>query len=334
MFYLVPSIGWPKRSYGSSFKSKLFRFKLAATKDHDNGGNDDEEEEAKKRGNARICSRHVLSEMPEYLRFNPWIRTGYRSWNLSTIECLQSIATVHNETINIATHGLAMLYVMLNYGDLFRDVMKLPTYLSYCHMISCLSPWIGSFIYHVFMNHRSGLIVYERLLQGDMAGIWITQTFGALTTLNASFIVYGTMVRQSITAFYLCLSLWALYKALSGRSAWQRALSFTLLVTVRIIAFIVRLSTADYHLDRNHLLHVTMQELLPILGAFLSATRIPERFCPDGWLDLAFNSHNIMHCMVVLGAVHMHFAFLVDIEIVCRVTFNSDNLSHGSSSYL
>lgn len=60
------------------------------------------------------------------------------------------------------------------------------------------------------------------------------------------------------------------------------------------------------------LFHVIMQELWPLIGAFISAARIPERFWP-GQFDYIFNSHNVMHCFVVFGAVHMHWATCDDL---------------------
>ena len=171
------------------------------------------------------------------------------------------------------------------------------------------------------MNHRSGKSLYNRLLQIDMAGIWVTQTFGALTTLNASFIAQPFWIREGFVYVYLGFSVGALYNGLTALTAWQRASSFTLLVVMRVIALMVRLNTiitssvTEQQQHYWHLVNVVMQELWPILGAIISATRFPERFCP-GYFDLICNSHNIMHCLVVLGGVHMHLAFLTDIHTI------------------
>lgn len=44
------------------------------------------------------------SDMPQHLQFNPHIRTGYRP--LMTVgQCLRSLFYIHNETVNIITHG-------------------------------------------------------------------------------------------------------------------------------------------------------------------------------------------------------------------------------------
>lgn len=55
-----------------------------------------------------------------------------------------------------------------------------------------------------------------------------------------------------------------------------------------------------------------MQEILPIIGAVISATRVPERWWP-GKFDYILNSHNIMHVFVVLGANHLHLATCSDL---------------------
>lgn len=51
-------------------------------------------------------------------------------------------------------------------------------FLSWCHLLGAVSPWCGSFVYHLFMNLERGETVYYRLLQLDMFGIWMSQSFG------------------------------------------------------------------------------------------------------------------------------------------------------------
>ena len=43
-------------------------------------------------------------ELPRHLQFNPYIDTGYRPL-LSVWECVLSLFYLHNETVNIITHG-------------------------------------------------------------------------------------------------------------------------------------------------------------------------------------------------------------------------------------
>lgn len=49
-----------------------------------------------------------------------------------------------------------------------------------------------------------------------------------------------------------------------------------------------------------------------MVGAIIGAMRIPEKWIP-GKLDLALNSHNLMHVLVVLAVCSMHAATLQDL---------------------
>lgn len=42
--------------------------------------------------------------MPKHLQFNPFVHTGYRQ-QMNAWECIASLTYLHNETINILSHG-------------------------------------------------------------------------------------------------------------------------------------------------------------------------------------------------------------------------------------
>ena len=65
-------------------------------------------------------------------------------------------------------------------------------------------------------------------------------------------------------------------------------------------------------------MHIVMQEAWALIGSFLSATRVPERWFP-GRFDFLLNSHNLMHILVVFGAVHMHAAASADLLWLAKV---------------
>lgn len=56
-------------------------------------------------------------DMPKHLQFNPYITNGYRPL-LSAWGCLNSIFYLHNETINIITHGKCQVDNFLNFWAL------------------------------------------------------------------------------------------------------------------------------------------------------------------------------------------------------------------------
>ncbi|XP_023318931.1 progestin and adipoQ receptor family member 4-like [Trichogramma pretiosum] len=115
--------------------------------------------------------------MPKHLQFNPHIHTGYRPL-MRPGDCLRSIFSLHNETVNILTHGFAIVYILVTVPYMLPWGARgaLTGFLSWCHLIGAVSPWIGSFLYHVFMNLDYGEAVYRNLLKLDMLGIWICQS--------------------------------------------------------------------------------------------------------------------------------------------------------------
>ena len=57
----------------------------------------------------------------------------------------------------------------------------------------------------------------------------------------------------------------------------------------------------EYAIPRG-LYHALTADVVSILGGLIYATRIPERFAP-GRCNILFQSHQIMHLLVVVGAV-------------------------------
>lgn len=55
----------------------------------------------------------------------------------------------------------------------------------------------------------------------------------------------------------------------------------------------------------------TWQDLLAVLGGFVGALRVPEKWIP-GRLDLLANSHHIMHVVVVYAVYHLHQGAVLD----------------------
>lgn len=84
---------------------------------------DDVIEESKNDANNKIILMPTdllqWKDMPQHLQFNPYVLTGYRP--LQTIRgCINSLFYMHNETINILTHGeyLLKLFVLFYAGFL------------------------------------------------------------------------------------------------------------------------------------------------------------------------------------------------------------------------
>ena len=56
---------------------------------------------------------HHFNCVPEHLRFNKFVRTGYRV-DLGTWDCLKSLFYLHNESFNVYSHGRYKSAVLFN----------------------------------------------------------------------------------------------------------------------------------------------------------------------------------------------------------------------------
>jgi hypothetical protein len=122
-----------------------------------------------------------------------WIRQI--TWSVIIFYFLLKIVIHRKSFLNfnnffLSISGIPILYILvtvppyLPWENSFR-------FLSWCHLVGSVAPWIGSFIYHLFMNLERGERVYYRLLQLDMIGIWISQSFGKSFYYKLDFHVYS-----------------------------------------------------------------------------------------------------------------------------------------------
>ncbi|XP_021694745.1 progestin and adipoQ receptor family member 4 isoform X1 [Aedes aegypti] len=262
-------------------------------------------------------------DMPQHLQFNPYVLTGYRP--LQGVKgCLSSLFYVHNETINILTHGIPIVYILATVPAMM-PWEKEYRFLSWCHLVGSVAPWCGSFVYHLFMNLELGESAYYRLLQLDMLGIWISQSFGALPMVTATVYCLGWPLKWLIIISYSMLCIWGLYKAMTASSPWQRRLCFLLPFMMRIMLTLLRISKLGGG-NPSSLTHVFLQDAVSAVGGVIGAMHIPEKWFP-GSVDIYLNSHNIMHVLVVMAVYSMHQATIRDIEWMQNAECSRSNLT-------
>lgn len=247
----------------------------------------------------------LYGDVPGHLRFNKYVYSHYRP-PLDTLGCITSLTYWHNETINILTHALPAIFIcgmipwMLPWSSI-----TIP-WLPWTHVTACLAPWVGSTLYHLFMCHRNGQVAYNLLLKVDLLGIWFTQTLGALVTICAAIHCFQPESQATFLLLYLGVCILCLYQAMTVSTVWGRRFAFTAPFVIRVVCLCLRLSPHGGGAP-DTTSHVVLQDLIAIIGVYIGAVRIPEKWFP-GQLDLVFNSHNIMHVLVVVAQYHMHKA--------------------------
>jgi len=249
-------------------------------------------------------------EAPPHLRFNQYVLGSYRP-PMDVHGCLASLTYFHNETINILTHAVPVLLIAAAVPWMLPwDEISVP-WLPSIHVIACMAPWVGSTFYHLFMCHNLGKVAYVALLKLDLLGIWFTQTFGALVTISAATHCFQSETKYWLLIFYFLLCFVCLYQAMTVSTVWGRRFAFSAPFIIRMCCLILRLSSFGGGAP-NTTLHVILQDTLAILGGYIGAVNVPEKWFP-GKCDLLCNSHNIMHVLVVLAVYQMHQAAALDL---------------------
>ncbi|KAJ8245893.1 hypothetical protein GJAV_G00261420 [Gymnothorax javanicus] len=184
------------------------------------------------------------------------------------------------------------------------------TWLGLVHFLACLSPEVFSVLYHLFMNHEGGAPVYRTLLSLDMFGVCMVNTLGALPIVYITFLCYPT-IRNTALFAYILLSIYGVYSAVTAQSNIRRLRSFLWQALFRFFLFMLRWSGVGTGSFAS-LRHFLTMDFLAILGGVVNISRIPERFQP-GLFDYWCNSHQIMHVLVVVSIVFLHWGMVEDL---------------------
>lgn len=133
---------------------------------------------------------------------------------------------------------------------------------------------------------------------------------GALPIIYITLLCYPFCRRVAMLA-YLLLSGYGVYCALRARSNVRRLRSFTWQALFRFVLFMLRLIGAGEGSPASLRLYLSM-DMLALVGGLVNISRFPERFSPGGF-DYWCNSHQIMHIMVILSILYLHWGMLEDL---------------------
>ncbi|CAI5676250.1 progestin and adipoQ receptor family member 4a [Oreochromis niloticus] len=257
---------------------------------------------------------------PPHLQFNKYVLTGYRPIS-SVQDCIRSLFYLHNELGNIYTHGIPLVcfLVLLPLNIPWSQISV--TWLGVVHFLACLSPQLGSVVYHLFMNHEGGEPVYHTLLKLDVCGICMINTLGALPIVYTTLLCYP-FIRTVALLVYILLSSHAIYCAVTARSSVRRLRSFAWQALFRFSFFLLRWVGVGGG-SPTSLRHFLTMDALAVLGGVINITRIPERFWP-GLFDYWCNSHQIMHVLVVISILYLHWGVLDDLLWITSYDCPSD----------
>ncbi|KAH7721894.1 adipor-like receptor [Aphelenchoides avenae] len=263
--------------------------------------------------------------LPEWLQDNEFLRTGHRPPLESVKECFRSIWYLHTETGNIWTHllgkqqseqshsrgtisGCVAFFVIAVWHLTRPDTHiqfqeKLVFSFFFIGAIICLG---FSFAFHTLSCHSAHVLKIFCKLDYMGISLLIVGSF-------IPWIYYGFYCRMEPKVTYIAMvsvlgigaiivSLWDKFS--ESRYRPLRAGVFVSMGCSGIIPTLHFIYTDGMRrlIDENSFYWLLAMACLYIFGAFLYATRTPERFFP-GKCDYWFQSHQLLHLFVVAAAL-------------------------------
>ena len=250
-------------------------------------------------------------KLPQWMKDNEYILTAYRKATKSYASSFRSSTHVHNETVNIWTHllGAALFAYKLYIFNTSYHLIPLPlgdriaVSIYYFGVINCFTL---STSYHIFSNHSKEVHKFGNEL--DHIGVVL--------------VIYGSTLPATYFEFYHQSALQYLYWTVSTLFAAASAV-FTLRPKFRTPAYrrarfymytllglsvffpVIHGILLDGYVRisrRMNLEYLIRLGILNFSGAAIYAARIPERWSPRTF-DVVGASHQLMHVLVVLGAL-------------------------------
>ncbi|KAI5805529.1 hemolysin-III related-domain-containing protein [Peziza echinospora] len=255
----------------------------------------------------------VWDELPSWQQDNHYIRSGYRHASNSFLKSIHSLTYLHNESINVYTHLIGTLLLLLLSYILSTSLPALYATSTTRDLLAFTSFFLGGVLclgisaaYHLTSNHSPRVAQLGNRL--DHIGI----VFMIAGSYISSFI-YGFPCHPHLLQFYilliLALGLFCIVLTLHPRFRTPqfrpvRAGMYVLYGLSGIISIFHGIEISSLEVVRRQigLEFLVLEGVFYIVGAGIYAARVPERWCP-GRFDLVGSSHQIFHTLVVVAAV-------------------------------
>lgn len=282
-------------------------------------------------------------ELPHWQKDNDYIIYGYVRETNNIWHCFDTLFFFNNETLNIFTHLLPgtvlpiFLTVFIPYLIVHENFLSfippwlvhLPAFtntdssdckifgLFFLGFIVCLS---CSAVFHMLKVHSHKIASMGSRL--DYAGILLLIAASLIGIIHYSFIDNPPLknIFVTITSIVGIVSLLITWHPDFRTPSWRpiRTSTFVLFAFSGLIPICYGFVAYGWReaVNRAGLKYVGYEALAYLSGAAIYAFRFPERLYP-GTFDMIGNSHQIFHCLVVVGA-YCHFRALVHSYIIAK----------------
>jgi adiponectin receptor len=268
--------------------------------------------------NQSITTQRFLrrEELPEWYQGSHSAQSGFRPISGSWIKSAHSLTYLHNETLNVYTHLVPAIYLLLDQG--FSTVITRKSHpratltallILNGNVWSTATMMICSAAYHTLRNHSPRISMTA--LQADMTG-------AVILVLGDSFSqIYVDLYREPRLCSFYCLIVIALAVpalAVASHSRLQkphhrnqRVAIVSIIALLRILPTAHGLSLLNGRQDclRTGLTFWIYEGISYVIASVFFLSHAPESLIPHKF-DIYFSSHQFFHLAVVIAAfIHL-----------------------------
>lgn len=256
------------------------------------------------------------SHTPEFLR-RPFILTGYRVY-LSYANCLKSFFHLHNESVNVWTHAIGVVYIIYRYiacilmwqlltsnqvqasdkSSVYNNNSSTTPYLDLgifsLFYLAALTMLTCSSTYHLCCCHSES--AHSDLLNIDMLGIVVmiygTYIAGLYAAFSCSPFIQAYYMLALTVAVVVCVCILKATKVKEAEYRWLRVSSLLLVImyAVNPIYYWFQLSPPFQLTEFSG--HVFVMLMCYAIGFSFYSSKLPEAKRP-GYFDIWFSSHQL-----------------------------------------
>jgi len=251
------------------------------------------------------------------LNDNPHITSGFREDTTKDLKkCLSSAFTLHNDTMNVWTHGLGGLWLCsCIYEVLMKNSMGSARSLdifTMCAFLGLTSICLyTSALYHLFRTYSVDAYIFWLIM--DIQGITL-QVFGStFLSVYSEFVCFPEWQKLYIGILCLLAIITALFVPflVRTRKTSQRTFILVCFASMGIIGWFHHffLIGANWNQYNKHTLIALFKTYAWVcFGLVIRRAHVPERFFP-GKFDVWFASHQLFHVAVVIGSYDLYLGY-------------------------
>lgn len=257
------------------------------------------------------------------------INTNYRQPYSTATECIVSAFRLNNETFNIWTHFVPLIFLIIHFYRTFpSDIYPLASIPSRYYPLltmelSVCAYLLGSTVAHTFncmtprIRHICFYVDYAAISMFGIGGACTTIYY--LRPLNTGFILFDSP-NLFIGGASLC-NLVAVYVSCASRHRWE-----PIKYVIRTMAFMLPFLYGNSPTYTRFLLCLFSQSgqcsfslaylflgwVAYLVAAILNSIRVPERYFPNIF-DVFGHNHQWVHMITTLGTLGHFWAVQVDL---------------------